>query len=133
MTSLRTAAFAAVLLAGAALQPAHAMTVAPLAGTLGADVAKTEFSFADALAPGRPYRVDALATDAAAASYFNFDALITLGALVLAGGVLGGVAVGAARRRAEEIAKTEPHWRASVLRALQAELAEFSGPYRRAA
>jgi hypothetical protein len=130
MTSLRNAAFAALLLTGAAVAPAHAFTVASPASLSGPAIAKADFSFADALAPAR---LDGSTAQKAAEDYFSFDALITFGALALAGGLVGGFFITAARRRAEELAKAEPAWRASVIRAVQADLADFALEYRRAA
>ena len=136
MTSFRNAAFAALLLTGAAMQPAHAMTVAALAGLPAAGVAKAVFSFAERCSRP-PVGVSTASTSLRPKrrrrDYFDFDALITLGASRWPAGRWVGLAVGAARRRAEEDAKREPQWRASVFRAVQAELAEFTAEYRRAA
>lgn len=135
MTFLRTAALAAAF-AFAAASSAPAMTVADLAnGKLFA--ASVNPGVADDLLSGAPTRLDRLAADqasAAARSYFDYDTLITLGALALAGGGLAAVGVGAARRKsAENGAAQEPAWRQAVMRALQAELAQLTDDYRRAA
>ena len=138
MTTLRNALFAAaVLVSGAALQPAHAMPVASLTAW-DPDVASADFMFGDGLAPGRPSRLDRIdvqAAQAAAESYFSFDAFITLGALALAGAAMAGFAAVAARRVAEEARANagEPGWRESVFRAVQADLIEFAESQRRAA
>jgi hypothetical protein len=132
MTSLRTAAFAAALLvSGAAFQSATAMPVANVAAG-SAGLASTAFALDDALSPGRPARIDAEAAQAAA-EYFDFDALITFGALALAGGAMAGFAALAARRSARETARVDPDWRETAFLALQADLAAFTGAYRRAA
>jgi hypothetical protein len=137
MITLRNAAFAIALLAsGAAVQSATAMPAANLAGLANANVAASAFVLDEALAPGRPARldrVDADAAETAAADYFGFDALISLGALALAGGVLAAFAAAAARREAKMNATGEPAWRETVFRALQADLAAFTASYRRAA
>jgi len=105
MTTLRNALFAAaVLVSGAALQPAHAMPAASLT-SWDPETASADFVFGDGLAPGRPSRLDRIdlgAAQAAAQSYFSFDAFITLGALALAGAAMAGFAAVAARRVAEE-------------------------------
>jgi hypothetical protein len=67
----------------------------------------------------------------AAQDYFDYDALITIGALALAGGGLAAMGAGAARRRAA--AEREPAWREAVFRAVQADLAQFAESFRRAA
>jgi hypothetical protein len=133
MITLRAAAVAALLLSGAAMQPAHATPVADLTGP---GAARTEFDFGDQVFPDRPGRldrVDANAAQAAAERYFDFDALITLGALALAGGAMAGFAAVAARRGREDTVANEPAWRESVFRAVQADLAAFTETYRRAA
>ena len=138
MTTLRNALFAAaVLVSGAALQPAHAMPVASLT-TWDPEVASADFVFGDGLAPGRPSRLDHFdvrAAQAAAESYFSFDAFITLGALALAGAAMAGFVAVAARRVAEETRanRAELGWRESVFRAVQADVIEFAESHRRAA
>jgi hypothetical protein len=136
MFKLRSAAFAAALLvSGAALQSAAAMPVANLAGG-NAEVANAAFMLDYALSPDRPTRierVDAEAAQAAVADYFDFDAIITLGALALAGAAMAAFTAMAVRRGAEEKAPVEPAWRATVFRAVQADLAALTETYRRAA
>ena len=138
MTTLRNALFAAaVLVSGAALQPAHAMPAASLT-SWDPETASADFVFGDGLAPGRPSRLDRIdlgAAQAAAQSYFSFDAFITLGALALAGAAMAGFAAVAARRVAEENRANagEPAWRESVFRAVQADVIEFAQSQRRAA
>jgi hypothetical protein len=134
MTTLRNAAFAAALLvSGAALHTAEAMPVANLAAN--GDVAQAAFMLDDSLSPGRPARLERIDADAAqaAASYFDFDAVITLGALALAGAAMAAFASIAARRNAEDTAAAEPAWREAAFRAVQADLAAFTATYRRAA
>ena len=134
---------AATLLAALALTPvaaatAQAFTIADLTELKSAP-APAAFLLSEALVPGRPSRLDRIDGDsarAAAQTYFDFDALVTLGALALAGGALA--AFGARRSRAKPTqAAIAPHddadWRESVFQSLQADLAEFTRPYRRAA
>lgn len=138
MNAIRaTALLAALALAPVATAPAHAFTVAGLT-QLKSAARPAAFVFSEALVSGRPSRgerVDAEAARAAAQSYFDFDALVTLGALALAGGALA--AAGAARSRARTAPAPAPEadsdWRETVFQALQADLTEFTRPYRRAA
>ena len=138
MTTLRNAFFAAaVFVSGAALQQAHAMPAASLPVWDG-EAVNADFVFGDGLAPGRPSRLDRIdvgAAQAAAQSYFSFDAFITLGALALAGAAMAGFASVAARRVSEETRANagEPAWRESVFHAVQADLIEFAESHRRAA
>jgi hypothetical protein len=79
-------------------------------------------------------RVDAASARPAAEDYFNYDALVTLGALCVAGGAMSAFAVFAAkRRRAEEAELTDGNWRDNVFAAIQADLAQFTESFRRAA
>ena len=68
--------------------------------------------------------------------YYDFDVIVTLGALALASGafVAAGVA-GGRRRRAEGLAVATPRegWREEVMQALELDLAQFTGGLRRAA
>jgi hypothetical protein len=135
MINLRQAAFAfAFAVSAAAFGSAEAMPVAPFVGA--AEIARAAFVFDEALSPGQPVRldrVDAEAAQAAAQTYFDFDAMITLGAFALAGGSLAAFAALAARRREEKTEEGEPAWRESVFRAVQADLAAFAETQRRAA
>ena len=111
---------------------APAMTVADL-GQAGGLATSVGFSFSDEIAPGRPGRLDRFDAEAARA-YFDYDALITLGALALAGGAVA--AFGAARRKADDKAgedSAEPAWRAPLMAAVQADLLQFTANFRRAA
>ena len=69
------------------------------------------------------------AVRAAVASYFDYDALLTVGVLAVAGGMLA--ALGSRRSRRE--AARDPEWRESVFQALQADLVAYAESYRRAA
>jgi len=125
MSVIRAAVLSAAV-SFAAVAAAPAMTVADL-GQAGGGAARAGFAFGDEIAPGRLNRSGA----EAAANYFDYDTLITLGALALAGGALAGFGVGAARRKAT--VGFEPAWRQSVMRAVQADLAQFTATLRRAA
>jgi len=135
MITLRSAALAATVIAsGAALHSAAAMPVANLASDAG--VAKAAFVLDYALSPDRPTRIERIDTETvqtAVADYFDFDAVITLGALALAGGALAGFAAIAGRRSSKAPTPIEPAWRQTVFSAIQADLAAFTETYRRAA
>jgi hypothetical protein len=126
--------FRAAVLSGAVLFAttlgAPAMTVADLGKASGL-AAPASFMFSDQIAPGRPGGLDAQAMGAAAQNYFDYDTLITLGALALAGGAMAALGASAARR--EAAATSESAWRQTVMRAVQADLAEFTANFRRAA
>lgn len=131
MSVIRAAVLSAAV-AFAAASAASAMTVADLAPSQGL-LAPAALAFGDEIAPGRTGRLDRLDARAARAAedYFDYDAFITLGALALAGGGLAAFGAGAARRRPAEAA--EPAWRESVMRAVQADLTQFTATFRRAA
>jgi hypothetical protein len=136
MNTIRSLALAAAVTLSAAL-PAPAMTVADVSLAPAPFAAPVDFSFSEQLIPGsvaRLDRVDAETARAAAQSYFDYDAIITLGALALAGGALAAFAAHAARRRTgADGDAADPAWRQSVFRAIQADLAQFTDSYRRAA
>jgi hypothetical protein len=133
MNAIRSFALAAALSLGAAL-PAPAMTVADLAGAEAPAFAPVNFLFSRALAPGGSARAHSDASAAAVEDYFNFDALITLGALALAGGGLAAFgAYAAQRRKVEEEESAEPADHESVFLSMQADLAHFTDTLRRAA
>lgn len=139
MNAVRAATLlAALALTAAAAATAQAFPVANLTA-LKSTPLPTAFLLSEALVPGRLSRLDRIdgdAAQAAAQTYFDFDALVTFGALALAGGALA--AFGARRSRARPTpAVIAPHddtdWRESVFQALQADLTQFTRPYRRAA
>jgi hypothetical protein len=142
MNPFATAAlFAVVSLSTAAPLPAAATPPAhlfPLAAQAPAE--KAAFVLGMPLVPGRPSRLDRIDAESArvaVASYFDFDALITLGALALGGGAMAAIGVAAARRKPPkppgEPNEAESEVRESVFQALQADLWEFTQGYRRAA
>ncbi len=134
MSVIRAALVCAVFAAASVAPGAvSAMTVADL-GHVGGLAAPAAFALGEEVGPGRPIRLDrwdAEAAQAAAKDYFNFDTVITLGALALAGAALA--ALGARVARRDAAAARESGWRETVMRAVQADLAEFSAPFRRAA
>ena len=136
MNAIRSFALAAIVSLGAAL-PAPAMTVADLASHKAAVAAPAAFLFTEPVISGDAAGLDragAQAARSAAEDYFNYDALVTLGALALAGGAMSAFAAFAAKRRqAEEADFGDGNWRDSVFAAIQADLAQFTESFRRAA
>lgn len=139
MNIIRSAALlAALALAPVAAPTAQALTVASLTELKSAPT-PAAFSLGAALVPGRPSRLDRIDADAAHAAardYFDFDALVTFGALALAGGALAAFGAGRARAKAKSpavAAEGNGDWHESVFQALQADLTEFTRPYHRAA
>ncbi len=67
--------------------------------------------------------------------YFEFDTILTLGALALASGALAAIAIAGSRRRAAVAPEVAPHegWRDAVMLALEADLAQFALSLPRAA
>jgi hypothetical protein len=119
-----------------ALSAAFALATAPALAAPIADATAAIAPSASAAsrlinAPLETSRQDA---GAAAASYFDFDALVTLAALALAGGSLAAFAAYAAqRRRAEEAALAAPAWRETVFMAVEVDLERFAQTLRPAA
>jgi hypothetical protein len=136
MNAIRSLAFAAAVTLSAAV-PASAMTVADFAVAKAPLAAPAAFLFSEPLVPGEPTRLDRVDVETARSaveSYFDYDALITLGALALAGAGLTAFGAYAGRRKIQEDAESaDPAWRQSVFRAIQADLAEFTESFRRAA
>ena len=142
MNRFATAALLAGLsLTAGAVQSSSAMPVAPVAPLVAqAPAEKAAFVFSESLIPGRPSRLDRLDSGAAreaVESYFDYDALITLGAVALAGGAMASIALAAARRKSppppDAPEAVEPDWRESVFQTLQADLWKYTDGYRRAA
>jgi hypothetical protein len=80
----------------------------------------------------REHAARAEASRDAASRYFDFDVMITLGALAMASGAFVAVGIAGARRRAQAEPVAEA-WRTQVMQALEADLMQFSGDMRRAA
>ena len=143
MNTIGTAALSATFLLGIALtQPAIAMPVGNLheaTGQNAASISKVDFLSGQEIPFGASYRLDRLnpqTAQAAAESYFDFDAIITLGTIALAGGGLAAAGFSAARRgssKNEADAGTDRGWRAVVLQALEEDLTRYARTFRRAA
>lgn len=67
--------------------------------------------------------------------YFDFDVIVTLGALALASGAFVAAGLAGSRRRAAQRPTVSPRegWREDVMQALEADLAQFSVGLQRAA
>jgi hypothetical protein len=126
----------AVVLFSLAASSASAMTASP--ETLAANplIVKTDFvqgHEAVAAAPSGQalVRVEGMM----AQRYFDFDVIVTLGALALASGAFVAVGIAGARRREteEDAAAPREGWRDEVMQALEADLVQFSAGLRRAA
>jgi hypothetical protein len=138
MRHIGKAMISAVLLAGLALSTqASAMPIAKIyevsPGNNGAS--RTGFM----LEHGDATRLDRLGGQTAQSveAYYDFDAIITLGSLALAGGAMAGLVFSARRREATEEVdeRREPTegWRELVMQNLEADLMAFVRNPRRAA
>ncbi len=126
MNALRRIAISAAFVFAAA--PAFAASIADVTAATAPSASAASVLINEPLTAAQ---VDAAA---AAASYFDFDALITLAALALTGGALAAFAAYAAeRRRAEEAAFAGPVWRDAVFNAVQTDLTQFARTLRAAA
>jgi hypothetical protein len=144
MKTFKTAFIAAVFaMSAAAATGAKAMTVAdinPAGARVASTVSRIDFVFGDEMLPGRVERLDRVDTEAANAAvraYFDFDAVVSLGTLALAGAAFVAVGVSAGRRRKAERdappAATTGDWRERVLEGIERDLARFVRGLRRAA
>src|SRR5436305_6223317 len=85
--------------------------------------------------PARAALARAEVSKVMAQRYFDFDVIITLGALALASGAFVAAGIAGRRRRLAQNPAAQPRegWREDVMQALEADLAQFSGALRRAA
>jgi len=144
MNAIRMTTFFATLAAGFVLsQPGIAMPVSKLYDAnahIGAATSKVDFVSGREVPFGVSYRLDrmnAQTAEAAAQSYYDFDAIITLGTIALAGGGMAALGFSAARRGSErkdaERAELGAGWRTTVMRALEDDLTRYARTIRRAA
>jgi hypothetical protein len=132
----------AALLAGLALSTqASAMPIAKIYNTYPDNIGAAPVGFmpAQQLIVGEALRLDRLngQTAHSVESYYDFDTIITLGSLAIAGGALAGLVLSAKRREQAE-ADEERHepaegWRDLVMQNLEADLTAFVRNPRRAA
>jgi len=134
----------AALLAGLALSTqASAMPIAKIYDIYPHDsvnAARIGFMPEQQVIVGDAMRLDRLngqTAHAAAEAYYDFDAIITLGTLALAGGALAGLVFSAKRREAaddvDERREPSTGWRELVMQNLEADLMAFVRNPRRAA
>jgi hypothetical protein len=85
--------------------------------------------------PARQALVRAEMSKVEAVRYFDFDVIITLGALAIASGAFVAVGIAGSRRRAASAASFAPRegWREEVMQALEADLAHYTMELRQAA
>ena len=131
---------AAVVLFSLAASPAHAFVSQPKSLPIDATplIVKADFVQGHEAVAGIPARQAAARAEtskAMAQRYFDFDMLVTLGALTLASGAFVAVGVAGSRRRAAEKAVAAPRegWREEVMVALENDLAQFTLGLRQAA
>jgi hypothetical protein len=131
---------AAVLFASLAVTSANASVSSSKAlGDLGASPSITHVDFVQghesiAGLPARSALVRAEASRTAAAQYFDFDVIVTLGALAIASGAFVAAGIAGSRRRvASNTAVAGEGWRDEVMQALEVDLEHFTSGLRRAA
>jgi hypothetical protein len=141
MRHIGKAMISAALLAGLALSTqASAMPIAKIYDTYpnNSGAARIGFMPEQQVILGDAMRLDRLngQTAHSVEAYYDFDAIITLGSLALAGGALAGLVFSAKRREAEEVdERREPTagWHELVMQNLEADLMAFVRNPRRAA
>ena len=135
MKAIGAAAIFAILTANVALpSSAYALPVGQfydLNTHTGAVISKTNFFSGSQVTFGSANRLDRLnvQTASAAESYFDFDTIITLGTLVIAGGALAAAGFSASRRKTDERddrVETPSGWRDVVLRTLEDDLTRYA-------
>jgi hypothetical protein len=144
MRHIGKAMISAAFLAGLALSTqAMAMPVAKIYDIYpdnSANAERTGFVPEQQVILGGAVRLDRLngqTAAAAAETYYDFDAIITIGSLALAGGALAGLVFSAKRREEAEAVdeRREPQsgWRDLVMQNLEADLTAFVRNRRHAA
>jgi hypothetical protein len=129
---------AAVVLFSLAASPAFALTAQPqaLAAAPSPMISNADFVQGHEIIAGVPARQAARLeqSKAMAQRYFDFDMIITAGALTLASGAFVAAAVAGGRRRsAEKASAPREGWREEVMQALETDLAQFTVGLRQAA
>jgi hypothetical protein len=131
---------ASVVFASLALSPASAMMTDAKMLDVSAKsmVVNADFVQGHEAIGGVPARAALARTEVSrvmAQRYFDFDVIITLGALALASGAFVAAGIAGSRRRQAQTPVASPRegWREDVMQALEADLAQFSMGLRRAA
>jgi hypothetical protein len=105
---------------------------------LNPEIVKADFVQGHEAVGGVPARAALARPEVAkvmAQRYFDFDVIITLGALALASGAFVAAGLAGSRRRSAQSPAALPRegWREDVMQALETDLAQFSVALRRAA
>jgi len=132
------AIFASLAVTAASANVADSRTLGNLVSNRSAAIENADFVQGHESIAGLPAR-QALAraegSKAAVARYFDFDVVMTLGALAIASGAFVAAGMAGTRRRMAAAAGTSPRegWREEVMQALEADLFQFTDGLRRAA
>jgi hypothetical protein len=128
-TSAFSVAFLALSLAAA---PAYAFTSSKSAALTGSpEIVRADFVQGHELLSGLPAREFARSelSREMAKRYFDADVIVTLGALAIASGAFVAAGLAGARRRRTAV----QDWRESVMKAVEADVMQFTAGLRRAA
>jgi hypothetical protein len=132
------AIFASLAVSSASANVSDSRTLAALVPTRAATIQNADFVQGHEMLAGLQARqalVHAEASKAAAAQYFDFDVIVTLGALAIASGAFVAAGIAGSRRRfaSGATASSGEGWREEVMQALETDLAQFTSGLRRAA
>jgi hypothetical protein len=131
------AIFASLAVSSASANVSDSRTLGALIPTRAATVQNADFVQGHEMIAGLPARqalAHAEASKAAAAQYFDFDVIVTLGALAIASGAFVAAGIAGSRRRvAGSVSSVGEGWREEVMQALEIDLAQFTSGLRRAA
>jgi hypothetical protein len=131
---------AALVAATLAVSPASASVSSSkglvVTGSPSALIAKSDFVQGhEAVAGFRAHEAVARASESrqAAQRYFDFDVIVTLGALAMASGAFVAVGIAGSRRRSTGFSNSNEGWRDQVMQAMELDLARFTVSLKRAA
>jgi hypothetical protein len=131
------AIFASLAVSSASANVSDSRTLGVLVSPTTSSVIKADFVQGHEMIAGVPARqalAHAEASKAAASQYFDFDVIVTLGALAIASGAFVAAGVAGSRRRiAGGVASSGEGWREEVMQALETDLEHFTSGLRRAA
>jgi hypothetical protein len=137
-TALGAAAiFASLAVSSASANVSDSRTLGDLVSPRAPAIVNADFVQGHEMIAGLPARqalVHAEASKAAASRYFDFDVIVTLGALAIASGAFVAAGIAGSRRRiAGNVGSSGEGWREEVMQALEVDLAQFTSGLRRAA
>jgi hypothetical protein len=131
------AIFASLAVSSASANVSDSRTLGDLVSPRAPAVVNADFVQGHEMIAGLPARqalIRAEASKAAASQYFDFDVIVTLGALAIASGAFVAAGIAGSRRRvAGAVASSGEGWREEVMQALEVDLAQFTSGLRRAA